>query len=234
MREEECGVNKTTDAKRRNGAQGQSKGEAQGQARYSGQASGSGSKRRSSSWRSQDGAEEARRSACRYSLEIGSHREVLGGQLGGVRERPGGSSGVYFGAAVKLAGRIQRVEVGGGMRHAWLILTGTDHEGVLKMCTAQPLTPFQLHLCHEGCGQHESGDRYVHAIQGRKVVDESKEEDWVFNLQGVKPVEVAPVDELADLRDRGEGLAPMDAGVGMDKKKDKASSSSSIMKKNSC
>ncbi len=141
------------------------------------------------------------------------------------------SSGAYFGAAVKVPGRLQRVEVGGGLRHAWLILTGTDHEGVLKMCTAEPLTPFQLHLCHEGCGHHESGDRYIHAIQGRKVLDETKEEDWVFNLQGVKPVEAVPVDELEALRDRGEGLAPMDPGVVKDKKKDKRSSSSSKEKR---
>ena len=92
----ECGVSNTTDAKRGDGAKGQSEGwsKAQGQAGYSGQASGGDPRkgsRRSSSRRSQRRHEETSRSACRYSLGIGSHHEVLGGQLGGVRERPGGS-----------------------------------------------------------------------------------------------------------------------------------------------
>ena len=141
------------------------------------------------------------------------------------------SSGVYFGATVKVAGRLQRVEVSGGQKHAWMVLTGTDHEGVLRMCTSQPQTPFQLHLCQEGCGYHESGDRYIHAVQGRKVLDETKEEDWVFNLRGVKPVEVSPVDELAELRARGEEAAPMVPGVAQEDKKDEESSSSSRKKK---
>lgn len=124
------------------------------------------------------------------------------------------SSGIYFGATVKVAGRLQRVEVSGGQKHAWMVLTGTDHEGVLRMCTSQPQTPFQLHLCQDGCGYHESGDRYIHAIQGRKVLDETKEDDWVFNLRGVKPVEVSPRGRVGRTSSPRRGGRPYGSGGG--------------------
>ena len=112
------------------------------------------------------------------------------------------SEGDYYGAPVKLAGQILRVERDRNGAHILLRCTGTDSEQVLRTFTSAKDTPFRLHVCPEGCGRQESGDFYVHAVRGRQGRADG-EEGWVNSLDG--PATGGP-DEMAGLRKREQEL----------------------------
>ena len=105
----------------------------------------------------------------------------------------------YFGAVIKAAGVIRKVEADHQSSHAYLRLTGTDHEGVLKMHTSQQDPLFRVHICPADCGRLESGDLFIHGLKGRKGRNQG-DEPWTTNL--VTPPR-EEVDELAALRARG-------------------------------
>lgn len=120
----------------------------------------------------------------------------------------------YFGARLKVAGTIQRIEAEAEEKYLAMALTGTDSEEVLKVYTLDPRVPFRLHLCSNQCDRMESGDHLIHGIRGRTSNDMG-EPAWVTSLVGVVPP-LAPVDQLRDLRQRaldvGPGPAPGHAG----------------------
>ena len=107
----------------------------------------------------------------------------------------------YFGAMIKAAGVIRKVEADHHSSHAYLRLTGTDHEGVLKMHTSRQDPLFRVHICPTGCERMEHGDLLIHALRGRKGKGQD-DEPWTTNL--VTPPR-EEVDELAALRARGAG-----------------------------
>ena len=74
----------------------------------------------------------------------------------------------YFGAMIKAAGVIRKVEADHHSSHAYLRLTGTDHEGVLKMHTSRQDPLFRVHICPTGCERMEHGDLLIHALRGRQ------------------------------------------------------------------
>ena len=129
--------------------------------------------------------------------------------------RPGSSlvltEADYFGATAKAAGVIQRVEVSHRSSHAWLKLTGTDHEEILKIHTSRQDPLFKVHLCPADCGRLESGDLFIHGIKGRQGKPQG-EEAWTTNLGG-PPRE--DVDELAALRVRGAHRGRGEEAVGL-------------------
>lgn len=107
----------------------------------------------------------------------------------------------YFGAMIKAAGVIRKVEADHHSSHAYLRLTGTDHEGVLKMHTSRQDPLFRVHICPTGCERMEHGDLLIHALRGRKGKGQD-DEPWTTNLMTPPREEV---DELAALRARGAG-----------------------------
>lgn len=119
------------------------------------------------------------------------------------------TEGDYFGAQIKAAGTIQRVEADHMSSYLHLRLTGTDNENVLKVHTGQRDPAFKVHLCNRDCGRLESGELFFHALKGRQGKDDG-EEEWTKNLTGPGP---EAVDELAGLRARGTGLGDGGGGV---------------------
>ena len=135
----------------------------------------------------------------------------------------------YYGVACQVAGKVKSLEVLGVERYLHLILTGTDNENILKVCSGQPSQEFRVHLCPNGCPQDEVGDLVVHARVGRVVIRPEEESDWVRNLEAVRPP--LPHDELAGLRARAEEAAPGPAGVPEVEAKEPSSSSSGSKRK---
>ena len=120
---------------------------------------------------------------------------------------------LYFGAPIKMAGRVVKLENEGSDWFLVLRATGTTSEALLRVYSRDPLTLFHCHLCSRECGQLETGDYLLHASRGRLVVDSSKEEAWVHNLErsgGGDPKD----DELAALRRRAAEMAPLKPGAG--------------------
>lgn len=89
----------------------------------------------------------------------------------------------YFLASCQVAGRITGLEVKGGAMHALMRLTGTTSESLLKLHTANPDAIFKVHLCGSACNQQEVADFLIHAQKIRKLLDASKEEGWISNLE---------------------------------------------------
>ena len=110
------------------------------------------------------------------------------------------TEGDYFGAQIKAAGTIQRIEVDQTSTYLHLRLTGTDNENVLRVHTGQRDPVFKVHICERDCGRMESGELFFHALKGRKGRAEG-EEAWTKNLAGTA---VEDADELAALRMRGQ------------------------------
>ena len=110
------------------------------------------------------------------------------------------TEGDYFGAQIKAAGTIQRIEVDQTSTYLHLRLTGTDNENVLRVHTGQRDPVFKVHICERDCGRMESGELFFHALKGRKGRAEG-EEAWTKNLAGTA---VEDADELAALRVRGQ------------------------------
>lgn len=110
----------------------------------------------------------------------------------------------YFGATVKFAGEVVKLEVEQGEVTLQLRATGTDNEHVLRAHSAQPQQVFRGHVCPEGCGMQETGDYIIHLLRGRKA-DLDHDDPWIKNLQAGKvPEEVG--DELGALRARSQAL----------------------------
>ena len=130
----------------------------------------------------------------------------------------------YFGAIVQVAGTIQKVETTREATFIYMTLTGTDHEGVLKAHGGQMGQEFKLHICPPGCGRHESGDLFLHAMKGRKRRPEG-EPGWISCLVAGQLEQ--PEDELQLLRQREQELNKqrMQDQIKTDKKKRKRSRS---------
>ncbi len=86
------------------------------------------------------------------------------------------------------------------------------------------------------CAEIETGDRVVHGQKGKLFLETSVAEDWMGNLESVPVARmVEEVDQLEELRRRGERVAP--AGTGLreppekEKKRSRSSSSSGKKKK---
>ena len=118
----------------------------------------------------------------------------------------------YMGSKVKVAGSIVRMEILGEQQLLHLKLHGTGSEEILRVHGANPDLTFAVHKCPSGCGLLETGDRFLHGIKGRLVVDKAVEEEWVTNLETVKKVEMGE-DELEALRKKSEGLTGVGAPV---------------------
>ena len=146
------------------------------------------------------------------------------------------TKGSYFGNAVKVAGIVEKVEIERGDVHLAVRVQGTDSEELLKAHGLHPRQAFQVHCCPQGCGLQESGDLYIHGEKGLLLKDDVIREDWMTNLEGAMPAPAEVLDELAELRVRGDELkGPLKAEV-KDKKKEKReteSSSTSSRKKKS-
>ena len=74
----------------------------------------------------------------------------------------------YFGATVKFAGEVVKLEVEQGEVTLQLRATGTDNEHVLRAHSAQPQQVFKGHVCPEGCGMQETGDLYHPSPEGKE------------------------------------------------------------------
>lgn len=120
----------------------------------------------------------------------------------------------YFGAKVRLAGNLRKVEVEPGEKYLMIHPTGTDSEDILKVFTSDPGIPFRIHVCQAQCDKMETGDRLLHADRGRLGQDVG-EPAWVHSLEGVGHP-VAPGDQLHGLRQRAllvdPGSAPGPSG----------------------
>jgi len=96
---------------------------------------------------------------------------------------------LYFGARVKVAGGIQKVEV--------------DKDALFVYGSLGPTTkrsqPFCVHICPRGCGLQ---GYYLHAVRGRKG-KEKEEEGWIRSLE---PPRDEGRDELEELRRREREL----------------------------
>ena len=110
----------------------------------------------------------------------------------------------YFGARVKFAGQVTRLELEEGESMVSMKALGTDSEGILKAHSAQPLQLFKGHICRPGCGKLTSGDYMIHCIKGRRL-NRDQEEEWTNNLVGHRPP-AEEADEMADLRERADHL----------------------------
>ena len=147
------------------------------------------------------------------------------------------TKGDYYGADAKLAGEVVQLEAGHGETTVLLRATGTDHEGLLKMHTAQPLEPFRCHLCPPSCNREVTGDYKIHALRGR-LLNSQGDEDWTSNLLPRVGRAVEAEDEMANLRrraveleretapgpmgqDRTGGAAPREEDVGSSSEKKK-------------
>lgn len=108
----------------------------------------------------------------------------------------------YFGAKVKMAGVIQRMEVEADATYLQLRLTGTDSEEMLKAHTAKKEQWFRVHVCNPHCGRQETGDFLAHALKGRRHLGEG-DEGWIAALETQPRAEE---DELAMLRKREQEL----------------------------
>lgn len=109
----------------------------------------------------------------------------------------------YYGAEVQVAGRVKALERTMEGLHLVMMLTGTTSEEVLRVATANPTTPFRLHVCPVGCAGVECGAHQLHGREGRKAA-EPKDEDWTTSLELAGRLE-APMpeeDQLAKLRER--------------------------------
>jgi hypothetical protein len=115
---------------------------------------------------------------------------------------------VYFHQECKLAGVLTGVDVRGNEVTLRVKLSGTTHEGVLKLQSGRPELEFRVHRCPTGCGQEETADDLAHAIKMRRIRDLEKEDGWVRNLEKVAPTE----DELGALRKRQEERSPLRPG----------------------
>lgn len=129
---------------------------------------------------------------------------------------------MYFGVPVKVAGRVVKLENEGTDWFVLMRLVGSTSEALLQVHSRDPLAPFSCHFCSRECGQLEMGDYLLHASRGRRVVDVSKEEPWVHNLERGGGLD-AREDELAELRRRSAEMAPVIPGVGKDRRKDEDS-----------
>ena len=122
--------------------------------------------------------------------------------------RPGTSlvitKGDYYGAEARLAGEIVKYEMSHEGNTMIIKPTGTDHEGILRACTARPQETFSCHVCPQGCARQVTGDYIIHGLTGRKKKD-TDEEGWVSNL-GPGEAAVDVEDENAALRARASAL----------------------------
>ncbi len=114
--------------------------------------------------------------------------------------------GKYYGAKVKVAGILTKIEVENDNVHLLLRVTGTDNEDILKLVGMSP-TPFMIHCCPLECGGLETGDRYLHGIKARLLITEAMMEDWMVNLEAVPKAPLGGEDDLQELRKRGLELA---------------------------
>lgn len=121
------------------------------------------------------------------------------------------TKGVYYGAEVQVAGRIQKVERTIGGTQLQVKLSGTTSEAILRVATSSPAELFQIHVCPQDCAQVECGDHLIHAMKGRKGKDD-RDEDWTRSLEGAGR-EAAPMedDELEALRKRSLAEAEAEA-----------------------
>ena len=110
------------------------------------------------------------------------------------------TEGNYFGAKVKLAAKVVRLEVEQGELWIHLKAQGTDSEDLLKVTTANPGQLLKGHVCPVGCSLQEAGEHFVHCLRGRLLKEEG-DEPWTRNLTGGE-AEVREEDELAALRRR--------------------------------
>ena len=135
-------------------------------------------------------------------------QEVTLNNLNALQLAPGCSLVVteasYFGARIKLAGEVKKLEVDENGLTALLSALGTDSEELLKAQTARPGELFRCHICPPGCGQHETGEYFVHCLKGRRKRAEG-DEPWTTSLKhgGAEAEE----DEMRGLRMRSEDLA---------------------------
>lgn len=112
------------------------------------------------------------------------------------------TEGEYFGAAAKVAGKVQRVELEPEATFLMMKLTGTNNEEILKAYTGAMEKAFKVHLCPPDCGRVEVGALFLHGMKGRKGLPVG-EEAWTSNLETGPAAEE---DELAILRKRKAGL----------------------------
>lgn len=112
------------------------------------------------------------------------------------------TEGEYFGAAAKVAGKVQRVELEPEATFLMMKLTGTNNEEILKAYTGAMEKAFKVHLCPPDCGRVEVGALFLHGMKGRKGLPVG-EEAWTSNLETGPAAEE---DELAILRERKAGL----------------------------
>lgn len=124
----------------------------------------------------------------------------------------------YFGAKVKFAAMIQRMEIEMDEKYLVVKPLGTDAESVLRVYTADPSAPFRVHVCQAHCDKAEMGDRLVHVHRGRKGQLDG-EAPWVRSLEGVAPPpaprQAEGEDQLRGLRDRAAALGERSAPSGI-------------------
>ena len=112
------------------------------------------------------------------------------------------TEGYYFGARVKLACEVIKMEMEYGETTLVVKAKGTDSEALLRTHTAQPNQVFRCHVCQEGCSRQDVGDYKVHALKGRQIKRDG-DEPWTGNLGPEKEED----DENANLRRRVALLA---------------------------
>ncbi len=119
----------------------------------------------------------------------------------------------YCGLITQVAGRVRKIEKEDGELYVSMALSGTKSEQILQVQGTNPTQLFVVHVCPTGCALQESGDHFLHGLKGRLVLDESREDPWIKNLEGAGDPGGDRLDELQQLRERAQGLAPRDTGV---------------------
>ena len=128
----------------------------------------------------------------------------------GVGEKVAMEKAYYYQKECKLAGELKGVNIQDGEVTMKLQLTGTTHEGVLKLQSGSPELLFRVHRCGPSCTQEETADDMAHVTQMRKIIHPSTDEGWVQNLE--KVARSGEHDDLQVLRERQRGLSPLPAG----------------------
>ena len=120
-----------------------------------------------------------RRPAAREGGDLDSAKYEEGQKVEGHQLRPGAINkgdwlvildGTYFQSKVALALKVEKEEIEGGERELCGVLTGTNHEELLRHGTAQGPCLLRLHLCTPACCQLRDNPDLVHARKIKKIM----------------------------------------------------------------
>eukprot|EP00438_Fugacium_kawagutii_P010419 Skav220419 [mRNA] locus=scaffold639:667492:669747:+ [translate_table: standard] len=118
----------------------------------------------------------------------------------------------YFHNACKASGQVTGIEIEEAEVWVRMKMMGTSSEALLRLQSGQPSLVMKVHRCQPGCNQAAVGENIIHCTRARRLQEVEKDEGWTRNLE--KAAVVDPEDELRQLREAAEALAPGMTGAG--------------------